>query len=79
MTAVMNLSTGEIIGSYSLPPELAVRNAWLQNERNDFNTWDYEKAKYPTIYHGKLTVSCGDYCAFTQTELNRSLYEASEV
>ena len=30
---------------YSVSPEKAIRNAYIQTEFNDHNTWDYEKYK----------------------------------
>ena len=61
MTRVMDLRTGEYVATYSCSPEDAVRAAFAQLDRKDFNTWDYEK-RY-LVVHGRRSVSCGDFCA----------------
>lgn len=49
--------------NYSLPAREAVRNAYAQFERKDFNTWDY--AKYDSLVkEGEHSFTCGDYIAF---------------
>lgn len=59
-TEVLNLATGETL-IYSLPPEEAVKAAYLQS-LGDYNTWDYPKRKVPLV-RGKKTVACGDFTA----------------
>lgn len=60
-TEVLNLATGEVI-VYTLPPEGAVKVAFLQFTMKDFNTWNYDKRDVPLV-HGKRTVICGDFGA----------------
>jgi hypothetical protein len=65
-TIVHNLSTGKEY-AYSLPPCDAVANAYAQEERKDFNTWDYGN-KYISLctfseVQGREYVSIGDYVA----------------
>ena len=63
VTRVYDLRTGEIVAIYTCMPEEAVRCAFAQFEKKDFNTWDYEN-KYPIQYGAaKASVSCGDYAA----------------
>jgi hypothetical protein len=66
-TTVVNLSTGEE-KTYSLEPEVAVKNAYLQ-ERGDFNWWDYDKRDVD-ISFGRLTVACGYWCAKLEQPFN---------
>jgi len=61
MTEVLNLRTGEVI-TYALPPEEAVKAAYLQRTLKDYQTWEYEKRKVP-IERGKRVVTCGDFTA----------------
>jgi hypothetical protein len=60
MTTVFNLSTGDV-KQYSLPPREAVIAAWEQEKRN-YNTWDYGKSKAPLTI-GNKTIAAGDWCA----------------
>lgn len=51
------------IAVYNLSPREAVRNAYAQFERNDWNTWDY--SKYDSLVVETFrTVSCGHQAAF---------------
>jgi hypothetical protein len=59
MTTVTNLCTLEK-KDYSLPPEEAVKVAYLQS-KGDFNTWDYENKEVPLI-RGEHSIACGDWC-----------------
>ena len=47
---------------YTLPPEIAVVNAYYQHEKNNYNTWeyDYSMARYSV---SAKTVYCGDFAA----------------
>jgi hypothetical protein len=61
---VFNLATGEErIYDWTLTPVQAVRNAWLQTVRGDFNTWDYENRTLLPMRVTGRTVSCGDWVA----------------
>lgn len=66
MTMVLNLATGDVI-IYDAPPETAVRLAFAQFYRKDFNTWEYKRYlhKIP-IRRGKHSVSCGDFAAMLE-------------
>lgn len=61
-TNVIDLRTGTVY-LYNLPPEDAVRAAFLQQDKKDYNAWDYPQKKVP-IRRGKYTVACGDFAAF---------------
>ena len=63
MTKVMDLRTGEYVAEYSCTPKEAVRAAFAQFDRKDFNTWQYAE-RYP-ITRNKHSVTCGDYTALT--------------
>jgi predicted nucleic acid-binding protein len=64
-TMVFNLATGEEV-YYSLPPEDAVIVAYLQHEKGDYNTWDYDLEAYrPQIVKGQWSVSMGNWAAVT--------------
>lgn len=56
-----NLSTGEV-RVYSCLPRQAVMAAYAQ-ERNDWETWNYEKKYGHLIRWGMSHVSCGDWSA----------------
>ena len=58
---VMDLRTGEYVAEYSCSPDDAVRAAFAQFDRKDWNTWTYAD-KYPVTYN-KHSVACGDYTA----------------
>lgn len=47
---------------YTLPPEIAVVNAYYQYGKHNFNTWeyDYSLARYSV---SAMTVYCGDFAA----------------
>jgi len=66
LTMVMNLSTEKKI-YYSLPAEDAVMAAYAQEEKRDWDTWQYEKYQ-PLRRYGQCTVSCGDWCAINSKE-----------
>jgi len=66
MTKVYNLANDDTY-CYSLPPEEAVKAAYLQNECNNYNTWEYDEIELPMI-HGKQTIACGDYVALREGE-----------
>ncbi len=60
VTTVHNLNTNEEIIFVGLTPSEAVRNAYAQEEKHDFNTRDYDR-KYPlsmvnSRQHGDKTV-----------------------
>ncbi|MCF8012552.1 MAG: hypothetical protein K9L17_14125 [Clostridiales bacterium] len=59
-TKVLNLTTGKEI-YYTLPPEEAVKAAYLQG-KGVYNTWDYDNKEVPLVY-GKNVVTCGDFTA----------------
>jgi hypothetical protein len=61
MTTVLNLSTGDEL-LYTLTPVEAVIAAFQQG-RNNFNWWQPGYWDIPVLV-GRLTVSCGDFCAF---------------
>jgi hypothetical protein len=65
-TEVFNLSTGKY-ALYDADPATAVKLAYLQFEKGDFNTYDYDLDSVEVTY-GEHTVSCGDYCAFLDKE-----------
>jgi hypothetical protein len=60
---VMNLNTGAEYHYSGITPREAVIAAYAQGERQDWNTWDYEK-KYGylvRISRSSRTISCGEY------------------
>ncbi len=57
----MDLRTGET-RSYYLSAREAVKAAYLQFEKQNYNTWEYDSIEVPIVY-GKHTVACGDYTA----------------
>lgn len=59
-TDVLNLATGATL-IFSLPPEAAVRAAYLQSV-GKCNTWTYDRANVALVY-GKWSVACGDFTA----------------
>ena len=61
MTEVLELSTGRVL-IYSLPPEQAVKAAYLKYEKGNGSTWEYHKIKVPLRQKGQV-ISCGDYSA----------------
>lgn len=65
-TTVRNRMTGDgwqVV--YTLPPREAVRSAYAQFGRGDYNTWDY--AKYDHLVVDSLfTVSCGTFFAWKE-------------
>lgn len=61
-TNVIDLRTGTVY-LYNLPPEDAVRVAFLQQDKKDYNTWNYSQKKVP-VRRGKHTVACGNFAAF---------------
>jgi len=63
MTEVLNLATGEVL-FYTLPPEEAVRAAYLQANK-DWNIWQYKEKCVP-IRWGRWMVSCEDFAALKQ-------------
>jgi len=65
-TMVVNLATGaEYL--YTLPPEEAVRIAYMQHALGDFNWWNIDESKLPKVVEGRYTYACGDYCARKET------------
>jgi len=62
MTVVKNLKTGETY-SYLLPPEEAVRFAYIQYEMSRWDTWNYANIETPDLQFGERTVSCSDFVA----------------
>lgn len=63
-TTVFNLTTGQEV-EYNLPPVDAVRNAYLQFDKRNGNTWTYKNIQVPLQY-GKYSVACGSWCALLQ-------------
>ena len=61
VTTVIRLGTDEKY-VYSLPPEKAVVAAYLQIEKWNFNTWDYNY-QHPLLRKGKYGWHCGDFSA----------------
>lgn len=61
MTRVLDLSTGGEIG-YTRTPVASVILAF-QQARGNFNWWMQGYWDIPVLV-GRLTVSCGDFCAF---------------
>jgi len=61
MSRVKNLLNGRMI-VYTCPPEVAVLAAYAQ-ERNDFNTWDYERRYSHIRRESERFVYCGDWAA----------------
>lgn len=59
-TEVLDLATGRTL-VYDLPPEEAVKAAYLQS-KGDWNTWGYGKKEVPLVY-GKHTVTRGEFTA----------------
>jgi len=66
MIKVTNLSTGETRIYDTERPELAVKLAYLQGTRKDYNTADYDLSKLK-VTRGHQTVACGDWCAMCDT------------
>lgn len=66
-TVVRNLATGDKWEAvYDLPPREAVRNAYAQYGRGDYNTWDYAKRYDHLVVEGNFTFACGDFCALKE-------------
>lgn len=64
-TDVHNLDDVNWVANFSLPPREAVRNAYAQFAKKDFETWNY--AKYDDlVLEGKTTVSCGHFVAWKE-------------
>lgn len=63
MIEVCNLETGQVI-VYSCEPREAVISAYAQ-ERNDWNTWDYEKRYSHLVRDTNKAVCCGNWIAIT--------------
>ena len=61
MTKVFRLGTDEVY-HYPLPPEQAVVAAYLQIEKRNFNTWNYDY-QHPLLKKGKHGWHCGDFSA----------------
>lgn len=62
LTVVRQLGNIGWEAHYDLPPREAVRAAYSQFVKDDWNTWDY--VKYDSlVVEGHFTVSCGDYVA----------------
>jgi hypothetical protein len=61
-TTVINLSTGDEM-VYCLPAKEAVKNAFWQFERKNYNTWEYPELQ---VVEGKYSYSCGDYAALKE-------------
>jgi hypothetical protein len=62
-TDVHDLREPRFLANYSLGPREAVRAAYAQFEKKDWNTWDY--AKYDSlVVEGEFTFSCGNFVAF---------------
>ena len=68
ITKVMDLRIGEYVGEWTLPPREAVIAAHAQLQRNDWNTWDYEKRYGHLVEHGKHTVTVGNHTALLEEE-----------
>lgn len=62
LTVVVNLDTLEE-RHYSLPPREAVIGGHAQMEKNDWNTWDYEKKYGHLVKFGEVSVICGNCSA----------------
>jgi len=61
MTEVLHLPTGRRF-YYTLPPEEAVRCAYIQYKCGDKNTWQYAQWK-EKVQYGRYTVTCGEFTA----------------
>jgi hypothetical protein len=64
ITQVLNLATGQL-SLYTLPASQAVIAAYENNRRN-FNTWDYSSPQiHPALKAGPSgrTIFCGDFGA----------------
>jgi hypothetical protein len=68
MTKVMNLNTGDFL-FYTRTPVQSVILAH-QQDRGNYNWWMREYWDIPVLV-GKLTVSCGDFCAFRRRPRKR--------
>ncbi len=64
ITTVYDLRTGKDIAIYTCIAEEAVRCAFAQMEKHDFNTLSYND-RYK-VFFGNKTVRCGDYCALLE-------------
>lgn len=62
LTAVLNLLTLEE-SHYSLPPRDAVIAGHAQMEKNDWQTWEYEKRYASLVKFGQVSVTCGNCSA----------------
>jgi hypothetical protein len=62
MTEVRNDKTGDKL-IYSLPPEEAVRVAYIQYVLGRWDTWNYSNISTPNVEHKGVTISCGDFVA----------------
>ena len=48
---------------YTLPPEIAVVNAYYQHENHNYNTWEYDYSRVRYSVPTARTVYCGDFAA----------------
>lgn len=60
-TIVTNAVTGVTL-EYCHPPKEAVKLAYLQYTKKNWNTWEYAGIDVP-ITEGEKTVGCGDWIA----------------
>ncbi len=65
LTVVVNLLTLEE-STYSLPPRDAVIAGHAQMEKNDWETWDYEKKYASLVKFGQVSVICGNCSALLE-------------
>lgn len=65
-TQVYDLSKGlQRVAVYDLPPREAVRNAYAQFGKGDFETWNY--AQYDSlVVENRFSFGCGDFAAWKE-------------
>jgi hypothetical protein len=69
MTVVLNLRTGSEL-TYSLTPIRSVIAAFQQSRQN-YNWWIRDYWDVPVLV-GRISVSCGDFCAMKRRPRRRS-------
>lgn len=71
MTDIYDLRTGQLIATYSLPPNEAVGTAYRQLVFNDWNWWEERKGKpVPLVEEGQHFYFCGHLAAKKEQVIN---------
>lgn len=65
IVSVRDLSSDQFQEYVGLTPRQAVIVAYAQS-LGDHNTWNYERRYGHLVREGRVTVSCGDWCALKE-------------